>query len=111
MLIRHDKEFTHDASIIQQLVTQGFVIGTLNENFPAERINDPWDWQNAESYLQTARQLAPEDNVVQANLKRWAEMKEEGKDTHTSLKGAHMNAKSIADGLKMADCPLKQYLK
>ena len=41
MLIRHDKEFTHDASIIQQLVTQGFVIGTLNENFPAERINDP----------------------------------------------------------------------
>ena len=37
------------------------------------------NWQNAESYLQTARQLAPEDNVVQANLKRWAEMKEEGK--------------------------------
>ena len=37
------------------------------------------DWQNAESYLQTACQLAPEDNVVQANLKRWAEMKEEGK--------------------------------
>ena len=31
--------------------------------------------------------------------------------THTSLKGAHMNAKSIADGLKMADCPLKQYLE
>lgn len=41
MLIRHDKEFAHDASIIQQLVTQGFVIGMLNENFPAERINDP----------------------------------------------------------------------
>ena len=41
MLIRHDKEFAHDASIIQQLLTQGFVIGTLNENFPAERINDP----------------------------------------------------------------------
>ena len=41
MLIRHDKEFAHDANIIQQLVTQGFVIGTLNENFPAERINDP----------------------------------------------------------------------
>lgn len=31
--------------------------------------------------------------------------------THTSLKGAHMNAKSIADGLKRTDCPLKQYLK
>ena len=41
MLIRHDKEFSHDASIIQQMVTQGFVTGTLNENFPAERINDP----------------------------------------------------------------------
>ena len=41
MLIRHDKEFTHDASIIQQLVTQGFVTGKLVENFPAERINDP----------------------------------------------------------------------
>ena len=41
MLIRHDKEFAHDASIIQQLVTQGFVTGTLNENFSAERINDP----------------------------------------------------------------------
>ena len=41
MLIRHDKEFAHDASIIQQLVTKGFVTGNLVENFPAERINDP----------------------------------------------------------------------
>ena len=41
MLIRHDKEFAHDASIIQQLVTQGFITGKLVENFPAERINDP----------------------------------------------------------------------
>lgn len=41
MLIRHDKAFRHDASIIQSLVTKGFVTGTLNENFPAERINDP----------------------------------------------------------------------
>ena len=41
MLIRHDKEFTDDASIIQRLVTQGFVTGKLVENFPAERINDP----------------------------------------------------------------------
>ncbi len=31
--------------------------------------------------------------------------------THTSLKGAHMNAKSIAKGLKKTDCPLKNYLK
>ena len=41
MLIRHDKEFTNDASIIQRLVTQGFVTGTLVENFPAENLNDP----------------------------------------------------------------------
>ena len=41
MLIRHDKEFAHDASIIQDIVTRGFTTGTLMENFPAERINDP----------------------------------------------------------------------
>ena len=41
MLIRHDKEFAHDASVIQQLVTKGYVTGNLVENFPAERINDP----------------------------------------------------------------------
>ena len=41
MLIRHDKSFSHDASIIQSLVTKGYVTGALNENFPAERINDP----------------------------------------------------------------------
>lgn len=31
--------------------------------------------------------------------------------THTSLKGARMNARSIAEGLKATDCPLKKYLK
>ena len=41
MLIRHDKNFAHDASIIQELVTKGFVTGKLKENFPAESINDP----------------------------------------------------------------------
>lgn len=41
MLIRHDKSFSHDASVIQQLVTKGFVTGKLVENFPAEQINDP----------------------------------------------------------------------
>ena len=41
MLIRHDKEFAHDASIIQRLVTQGFVTGTLKRGFPAESINNP----------------------------------------------------------------------
>jgi len=31
--------------------------------------------------------------------------------THTSLKGAHLNAESIAEGLKATNCPLKNYLK
>ncbi len=31
--------------------------------------------------------------------------------THSSLKGAHLNAESIVKGLKKTDCPLKQYLK
>ena len=40
MLIRKDKEFAHDASIIQTLVSQGFVTGELKEGFPAENIAD-----------------------------------------------------------------------
>ena len=31
--------------------------------------------------------------------------------THTSLKGAHLNAESIAEGLRETDCTLKDYLK
>ncbi len=31
--------------------------------------------------------------------------------THTSLKGARLNAQSIAEGLLSTDCPLKDYLK
>lgn len=31
--------------------------------------------------------------------------------THTSLKGARLNAQSIVDGLKQTDCPLKNYIK
>ena len=38
MLIRKDKEFRHDASIIQTLVSKGFVTGELKEGFPAEDI-------------------------------------------------------------------------
>ena len=40
MLIRKDKEFAHDASIIQTLVSQGFVTGELKRGFPAENIAD-----------------------------------------------------------------------
>ena len=38
MLIRKDKEFAHDASIIQTLVSKGYVTGELKEGFPAEDI-------------------------------------------------------------------------
>lgn len=31
--------------------------------------------------------------------------------THTSLEGAHLNAQSIAEGLRVSDCPLKEYLR
>ena len=38
MLIRKDKEFSRDASIIQTLVSKGFVTGELKRGFPAENI-------------------------------------------------------------------------
>ena len=41
MLIRKDKEFSHDASIIQTLVSQGYVTGELKIGFPAEEIAMP----------------------------------------------------------------------
>ena len=40
MLIRKDKEFAHDASVIQTLVSEGYVTGELKEGFPAESIAD-----------------------------------------------------------------------
>lgn len=41
MLIRTDKDFAHDASVIQTLVTQGYIVGELKVGFPAEKICDP----------------------------------------------------------------------
>ena len=41
MLIRKDKEFAHDASVIQKPVEQGFVTGELKAGFPAEKITHP----------------------------------------------------------------------
>lgn len=38
MLIRKDKEFAHDASIIQTLVSQGYITGELKDGFPAVSI-------------------------------------------------------------------------
>ena len=40
MLIRKDKAFAHDASIIQTLVSKGYVTGELKMGFPAENIAD-----------------------------------------------------------------------
>ena len=41
MLIRKDKEFANDASVIQTLVSQGYITGELKTGFPAEKIGDP----------------------------------------------------------------------
>lgn len=41
MLIRKDKEFSHDASTIQTLVKQGYVTGELKTGFPAEAVAEP----------------------------------------------------------------------
>ena len=41
MLIRKDKEFAHDASMIQTLVNQGFITGDLKDGFPAASITNP----------------------------------------------------------------------
>ena len=40
MLIRKDKEFAHDASAIQTLVSQGYITGEIKESFPAANIVD-----------------------------------------------------------------------
>ena len=40
MLIRKDKEFAHDASITQTLVSQGYITGELKDGFPAANIVD-----------------------------------------------------------------------
>uniref|UniRef100_UPI003568EE0B AAA family ATPase n=1 Tax=Bacteroides finegoldii TaxID=338188 RepID=UPI003568EE0B len=41
MLIRKDKKFAHDASIIQTLVSEGYVTGELKKGFPAINITNP----------------------------------------------------------------------
>lgn len=41
MLIRKDKEFANDASIIQTLVSQDYITGELKKGFPAINITDP----------------------------------------------------------------------
>ena len=41
MLILKDREFVHDASVIQTLVSQGYITGDLKESFPAVSITNP----------------------------------------------------------------------
>ena len=41
MLIRKDKEFAHDASVVQTLVSQGYITGELKKGFPAIHITSP----------------------------------------------------------------------
>ena len=41
MLIRKDKEFAHDASIIQTLISQGYITGELKKGFPAVTVANP----------------------------------------------------------------------
>ena len=41
MLIRKDRGFEHDASIIQSIVETGGITATLKEYFPSERLTDP----------------------------------------------------------------------
>ena len=41
MLIRKDKEFAHDASIVQTLVSQGYITGELKRGFPAVTVANP----------------------------------------------------------------------
>ena len=65
MLIRHDKNFFDDASIIQDLVTKGFVTGNLVENFPAERINDPDNFLSLLFYFG----MVTIDGTVNGNIK------------------------------------------
>ena len=41
MLIRKDKEFAHDASIIQTLVSEGYVTGELKKRFSCRQYYQP----------------------------------------------------------------------
>lgn len=79
--------------------------------------------RNTTNFGLWAREAAEECNAFFIDLNRISADKLEkvGKEnskaffkqdhTHTSFKGAHMNAESIIDGLKETDCILKDFLK
>lgn len=90
---------------------------------PRNKWKDSQIERNTESYGKWTREAAATTGAYFIDLNQISADKLEKKGiqkaagyynndhTHTSLKGAQMNAESIAKGLKMIDCPLKNYLK
>ncbi|MCD8167220.1 MAG: rhamnogalacturonan acetylesterase [Bacteroides sp.] len=87
-----------------------------------------WDDQgrirrNADSYGLWSRQVAERtgscfidlNEISAAKFDKMSKKKIEkyfkNDHTHTSLKGAELNARSIVEGLKRSDCALREYLK
>lgn len=79
--------------------------------------------RNTESYGKWSREAAEATGAYFIDLNKLSadKLQEMGPEkaaaffnndhTHTSLQGAHMNARSIAEGLKASECPLKKFLK
>lgn len=79
--------------------------------------------QNTNTYGKWTREAAEKTNAYFIDLNKLSadKLEEAGQEkaaeyykkdhTHTSLKGAHMNAESIATGLKNSECPLKNFLR
>lgn len=90
---------------------------------PRNKWKDGQIERNTNSYGQWTREAAESTGAYFIDLNKLSADKMQKKGakktaafyntdhTHTSLKGARLNAQSIADGLKESDCPLKQYLR
>lgn len=89
---------------------------------PRNRWKDGVIESNADSFGLWARQAAERGGACFIDLNaisgRKLQQLDEGRTsdffkrdhTHTSLKGARLNARSIADGLRASDCQLREYL-
>ena len=51
LLIRKNKEFAHDDTVIQTLVSQGYITGRLKEGFPATSVTNPDNFVNLLYYF------------------------------------------------------------
>ncbi|MFV0586941.1 rhamnogalacturonan acetylesterase [Bacteroides reticulotermitis] len=90
---------------------------------PRNKWKDGQIERNTDSYGKWARETAESTGAYFIDLNKLSADKLQKKGakktaafyntdhTHTSFKGAQLNAQSIAEGLKESDCPLKQYLK